>query len=144
MNDRFDDGASDPTGRRPSVLDKYTGNQDRQDDSSTQHACYSEHATDLRMLDIQLANGDRVALPYHFLERVEYNPSKGFDLVFSTCRVVVVGSRLEPVYRGLLGHRVGYLAQVIESPAAVPHRLKESENDSVPLIRNISISAESA
>lgn len=111
------------SGMAGSVLEKYAGVSQQDTDAASgpparQHGCYSEHATDLRMLDLHLVDGDRVAFPYHFLEEIRYSPSNGITLVFSGCRVEVGGSSLETIYRGLLGHRIGHLAVAPSSPAA--------------------------
>ncbi len=81
-------------------------------------ACHSQHATDLRMLDLRLLDGTRRALPYHYLEAIEFDPSAELILVFPQCRIRVSGYRLHAVYAALLGHRVGYLRAL--GKAALP------------------------
>lgn len=57
------------------------------------------------MLDLVLADGRRVGLPYAMLVRAEFDPSKGITLRFSTDDVVIEGYRLKPVYKAILQHR---------------------------------------
>lgn len=58
------------------------------------------------MLDLELANGDHVALPYGTLLKIQYIPSKGIRMQFSTDDVVIRGHRLDGLYRRLAQHRV--------------------------------------
>ncbi|MEM7625878.1 MAG: hypothetical protein AAF333_09630 [Planctomycetota bacterium] len=71
--------------------------------------CYSEHATDLRMIDLRQVNGSFTALPYHYLETVDFLPSEGIVMKFSMATVKITGYRLHAVYRALLGYRVGFV-----------------------------------
>lgn len=63
------------------------------------------------MLDLQLATGDRVALPYATLLKAAFNPSEGIKLTYSTDDVVISGRRLEPLYKAITQHR----ARIIKS-----------------------------
>lgn len=71
--------------------------------------CYSEHGGELRMLDLRQVNGSFTALPYHYLETVDFVPSDGIVLKFPMCKVKITGYRLHAIYRGLLGFRIGYI-----------------------------------
>jgi hypothetical protein len=58
------------------------------------------------MLDIHATAGDCAALPYSFLEMVQYNPSDALLLTFAICEVRVVGRNLSGLYSSLVQHRV--------------------------------------
>ncbi|MFI4893596.1 MAG: hypothetical protein ACIAQ0_09220 [Phycisphaerales bacterium JB058] len=62
------------------------------------------------MLDLVLRNGNHVALPYATLLRAIFNPSAGISLVFAADDVVIEGRGLEPLYRGIVQHRVPKIA----------------------------------
>lgn len=57
------------------------------------------------MLDLVLVAGQRVALPYSTLLKVEFDPTKGIALHFSTDEVTITGYRLEALYRAIVQHR---------------------------------------
>ncbi|MCB9839010.1 MAG: hypothetical protein H6813_06695 [Phycisphaeraceae bacterium] len=58
------------------------------------------------MLDLVLTGGNRVALPYTTLLKVEFNPSAGITLFFPMDTVEIKGRNLESLYRSLTQHRV--------------------------------------
>jgi hypothetical protein len=57
------------------------------------------------MLDLVLVAGQRIALPYSTLLKVEFDPTKGIALHFSTDEVTISGYRLEALYRAIVQHR---------------------------------------
>lgn len=65
------------------------------------------------MVDLHLGDGRRVALPYATLLKIEFDPSTGITLQFATDVVTVSGRRLEPLYKGLLQHRVQEVAPAV-------------------------------
>jgi hypothetical protein len=83
------------------------------------------------MLDIRATGRDAVALPYSYLEMVQYNPSVAIVLTFATCEVRIEGHRLQPLYESLVRHEVEYLQ---ENDAKY-----ETPDDKQPFIRRIEI-----
>jgi hypothetical protein len=63
------------------------------------------------MLDIRGTAGDSIALPYHFLEMVQHNPSDALLLTFAACEVRVEGRDLSNLYTALIQHRVEYIQE---------------------------------
>jgi hypothetical protein len=63
------------------------------------------------MLDIRATVGDFIALPYNFLEMVQYNPSDALLLTFAVCEVRIEGRNLFDLYTGLVQHRVEYIQE---------------------------------
>jgi hypothetical protein len=63
------------------------------------------------MLDISATAGDCVALPYHFLEMVQHNPSDALLLTFAACKVRIEGRDLAGLYTALIQHRVEYIQE---------------------------------
>ncbi|MEO0514742.1 MAG: hypothetical protein AAF086_05535 [Planctomycetota bacterium] len=107
------------------VLEEFVGNQGRSPydgevggldqralNPAQEFQCYSEHATDLRMIDLRQVNGAFTALPYHYLETVDFIPTDGIVMKFSMATVKITGCRLHEVYRALLGYRVGFIQAV--------------------------------
>ncbi|HEV2330109.1 MAG TPA: hypothetical protein VGY56_15110 [Verrucomicrobiae bacterium] len=63
------------------------------------------------MLDIHATAGDCIALPYHFLEMVQHNPSDALLLTFAACEVRIEGRDLAGLYTALTQHRVEYIQE---------------------------------
>ncbi|MGH7988897.1 MAG: hypothetical protein ACREDS_01695 [Limisphaerales bacterium] len=63
------------------------------------------------MLDIRATAGDLVALPYNFLEMVQYNPSDALLLTFAVCEVRIEGRNLLDLYTALVQHRIEYIQE---------------------------------
>jgi hypothetical protein len=63
------------------------------------------------MLDIRATVGDFIALPYNFLEMVQYNPSDAMLLTFAACEVRIEGRNLFELYTSLVQHRVEYVQE---------------------------------
>lgn len=122
------------------VLAKYAGDN-REAPDIRQHGCYSAHATDLRMLDVRLADGTHVGLPYHYLNEIRYTASERFTLEFATCRITVDGLRLDPIYQALLFNRVGYLSVSDAAPTASFAESVYSGGGGEARIRAISVTA---
>lgn len=58
------------------------------------------------MVELWLATGNRVGLPYAWLSEVTYDPSAGVTLAFTTgAAVAITGRHLGPVYAALLAHQ---------------------------------------
>ena len=70
-------------------------------------ACYTEQAIGVAMLDLELEDGSRLALPYHDLESVGFDPDGRIELTYRSRRVTFRGSALLPLHKALTGHRVG-------------------------------------
>ncbi|HEY1719448.1 MAG TPA: hypothetical protein VGH42_14305 [Verrucomicrobiae bacterium] len=64
-----------------------------------------------RMLDIRATVRQSVALPYSFLEMVQYDPSVGLLLTFAVCEVRIEGRCLDELYNGLVQHTVEYIQE---------------------------------
>ncbi len=65
----------------------------------------------IAMLDIRATGRDAVALPYSYLEMVQYNPSVALLLSFATCEVRIEGHRLPALYEALVQHSVEYIQE---------------------------------
>lgn len=63
------------------------------------------------MLDVRLKTGDRVALPYSYLSRIEFDPSAALLLDFTATRLTIRGRNLGPLYNGLLMHKVTWIQE---------------------------------
>lgn len=63
------------------------------------------------MLDIRSIARDSVALPYAYLEMIQFNPSKALVLTFTTCEVRIIGRNLAELYAGLLTHSVFHIQE---------------------------------
>lgn len=58
------------------------------------------------MVELWLATGNRVGLPYAWLAEVAYDPSVGVTLAFTTGSAVrITGRHLGPVFAALLAHQ---------------------------------------
>ena len=74
--------------------------------SQTRPSYKINHARVVAMLDIRATGRNAVALPYSYLEMVQYNPSVALVLTFATCEVRIEGHRLSPIYEDLVQHAV--------------------------------------
>lgn len=63
------------------------------------------------MLDVRATVREFVALPYTYLEMVQYNPSEGILLTFATCEVRIKGSKLDDLYTGFVQHMVEFIQE---------------------------------
>jgi hypothetical protein len=63
------------------------------------------------MLDIRATVGDFIALPYTYLEMVQYNPSEALLLTFAVCEVRIEGRNLFDLYAALVQHRIEYIQE---------------------------------
>jgi hypothetical protein len=94
------------------------------------HACFTEHAIGVAMLDLELDDGNRLALPYHDLEAVGFDPDGRIELSYRSRKVIVRGTALLPLHKALTGHRVGSVK--------TGGRFR-SESSSDPFVKSISI-----
>jgi hypothetical protein len=58
------------------------------------------------MLDLRKADGQRHAMSYAYLTRIDYDPGDRMKLHFAGEVVQIQGRRLRPLYQRLLEHRV--------------------------------------
>lgn len=63
------------------------------------------------MLDLSFKNGDRLALPYSYLNMVRWSRESGIVLEFPTVLVTITGSNFLRLYNNLLMHRVFRLCE---------------------------------
>jgi hypothetical protein len=63
------------------------------------------------MLDVRATVREFVALPYTYLEMVQYNPSDGILLTFATCEVRITGCKLDDLYTGFVQHMVEFVQE---------------------------------
>lgn len=113
------------SGRPSSVLDKYLGgvapdamaapaSVDAQPTDAAsavvESAAFAEHAVPVAMLDFEQADGTRMALPYHHLNKATLEGGATLTLMFSDEVITITGRRLEPLYRAILGHRAGRIS----------------------------------
>jgi hypothetical protein len=87
----------------------------------------------IAMLDIRATGRDAVALPYSYLEMVQFNPSEALVLTFAACEVRIEGHCLPALYDALVQHSVEYMQ---ENDAKY-----EQANDKLPFISRIEIKA---
>jgi hypothetical protein len=87
----------------------------------------------IAMLDIRATGRDAVALPYSYLEMVQFNPSEAMVLTFAACEVRIEGHCLPALYDALVQHSVEYMQ---ENDAKY-----EQANDKLPFISRIEIKA---
>ena len=85
------------------------------------------------MLDIRATAGEAIALPYSYLEMVQFNPSVALVLTFTSCEVRIEGQRLFSVYEAIVQHTVTYIQ---ENDAKY-----EKAHDKLPFIERIEIKA---
>ncbi len=81
-------------------------------------------------LELRLANGNIVAVPYHTIERFEFDPSEGIVLTVAGSKIRLQGRNLNAemrpairLFEGLTRHRVPWIreAQDGESISAAEH-----------------------
>lgn len=104
-----------------SILDEFYDREpgSRTDERQESAECFDVAEAYVAMLDLHLANGDRVALPYSLLMKIEFDPSEGITLRFSTDDVTIKGRRLEPLYKALMQQRVSGIGEASNGhPAA--------------------------
>ncbi|MEM6259419.1 MAG: hypothetical protein AAGI37_14140 [Planctomycetota bacterium] len=87
------------------------------------------------MLDLRQVNGSFTALPYHYLETVDFLPSEGIVLTYPMCKVRITGYRLHAIYRALTGFRVGYIQAL--GNHFMPPRLDDEDGE--PAVEGIAI-----
>jgi hypothetical protein len=76
------------------------------------------------MLEIRRRDGSIIALPYHFLERADFDPSDGITLKFTGQTVRLIGRNLNREVRphlrlflGIARHRIPWLQEADEPMA---------------------------
>ena len=99
--------------------------------SQTRPSYKVNHARVVPMLDIRATGRNAVALPYSYLEMVQYNPSVALVLTFATCEVRIEGHCLSSIYENLLEHAV---ESIQENDATY-----EQPDKNQPFIRRIEI-----
>ncbi|MEM1353890.1 MAG: hypothetical protein AAGH88_03300 [Planctomycetota bacterium] len=100
--------------------------------------CYLEYQTELRMLDLRQVNGSFTALPYHYLETVDFLPSEGIVLTYPMCKVKITGYRLHAIYRALTGFRVSYI-QALGNHFMPLGGMESDGEDGEPVVEGIAI-----
>lgn len=133
------------------VLDEFVGNDGRGPhegeaggldqrvlNPAREFRCYSEHATDLRMIDLRRVNGSFTALPYHYLETLDFRPSEGIVMRFSMATAKITGYRLHAMYRALLGYRVGFVQALGDHFMPLAEEMADGE-DGEPVVEGIAI-----
>lgn len=83
------------------------------------------------MLDLVLADGNHVGLPYTYLSAVNLDASVGIVLEYPDRTVTITGRNLRPVYRGILSHTALRLA--------VAESVMMDTEEGQPLITGITI-----
>src|SRR5580658_1481855 len=99
--------------------------------SQTRRSYTVNHSRVVAMLDIRATGRNAVALPYLYLEMVQYNPSVALVLTFSTCEVRIEGHCLSALYGYLVEHAV---ESIQENDAKY-----EKPDENQPFIRRIEI-----
>ena len=69
------------------------------------------------MLDFEFENGNRLALPYPALQKLDYKPSEGILLEWGDEHMRIVGRNLGELYSLLLLHRVNSIREVSDRPS---------------------------
>ena len=87
-------------------LEQYLGPSSRPPDDSTSHGSFIAVESYVAMLDLQLGNGNRMALPYSTLMKVTFDPSAGMTLHYPGEEVTLKGQRLESLYKAIAQQRV--------------------------------------
>jgi len=72
------------------------------------------------LIDFEMLNGNRVALPYTSVLFVSLNPSQQIVILFATHTVRIKGVNLKPIYEALLSEAVGTLKEVSDRPHQFP------------------------
>ncbi|MEN1706035.1 MAG: hypothetical protein AAGJ54_11055 [Planctomycetota bacterium] len=91
-------------------IDRYLGKPSKSKRAEDEGGPFDASEAFVSMLDLELANGNRVALPYATLLKIEFDPSSSIRMQFSTDEVLIEGRRLEELYRGIMQHRVRTVA----------------------------------
>ncbi len=63
------------------------------------------------MLDIRATTRDAVAMPYSYLEMIQYDPSVAIVITFAVCEVRIEGRNLAELYAALTEHKVNYIQE---------------------------------
>lgn len=61
------------------------------------------------MLEFKLRTGTSVALGYAWLQRAQFDPSKGISLQFTPGTVLILGRRLDKLFNGIVQHRARWV-----------------------------------
>lgn len=97
------------------------------------HALPDRYGDSPSMLELRLATGNRVGLPYAWLSEVTYDPSTGITLAYTTgAGVTITGRRLGPVYAALVAQQAVYVREA-DPPTA------ELLADGVPVVESIRV-----
>lgn len=63
------------------------------------------------MLDLRLRTGDHTALPYAYLDAINFDASGTLNLSFGARTVTVEGRNLRPIFEQLLTHSIRFLQE---------------------------------
>lgn len=96
-----------PSQSSPPPLSPPSADQDAKPVETESHTIYP---VPVPMLDMEWPDGGRIAWPYQYLRRLQFDPNNGIQLTFMEESVLVRGYRLLSIYQGLLSHRVGRIA----------------------------------
>ena len=66
------------------------------------------------MLDIELKNGNHIALPYSYLTKIDFDLSIGITINWGATSIKIEGRNLNRLYDYLVNHRVKQLRAVID------------------------------
>lgn len=85
------------------------------------------------MLELRFRNGNAIALGYAYLVSVSFDPSEGIRLEFTGHEVLITGTNLTKLFRGLVHHKITYI-QELEVPG-----LPEAKLADTPSVEEVSI-----
>src|SRR4051794_2598394 len=63
------------------------------------------------MLELRFCDGNRKAIEYSLLEKIDFDPSRGVTLSFSPYLVTVSGKNLLPLFAGLVRHSIQWIRE---------------------------------
>lgn len=74
------------------------------------------------MVEFRTKDGNAKARSYSFLAGIDFNPSKGIAMDFSTDKVTITGRNLRPLFDGLVAQRVAVVREMddLQAEANLP------------------------
>lgn len=60
-------------------------------------------------VDLRLKDGNRKAIPYSYINEINFDLSEGIEIISTTKRITIKGRNLKTLYEYLIAYRVKYI-----------------------------------
>lgn len=107
--------ADDVTGRyaaRPTIAERVQRETAKEGKEYKAFDAIAANRRQEPMLELRFKDGNSIALPYAFLVRIEWDPSDGIVLKYTSCLVRISGRHLTHLQQKLIRHDVTWLAEI--------------------------------